>query len=102
MPDTAGHGEDVPNGKVVILTDKNKDGVMDGRQIVIDSLVMPRAFCLIEDGILVAEPPRLYYYQLVNDKPVKRTLVDAKYTDGGNVEHQPNGLFRALDNWIYN
>lgn len=102
MPDTAGHGEDVPNGKVVILTDKNKDGVMDGRKIVIDSLVMPRAFCLIEDGILVAEPPRLYYYQLVNDKPVKRTLVDAKYTDGGNVEHQPNGLYRALDNWIYN
>ncbi|MDB5157331.1 MAG: dehydrogenase [Mucilaginibacter sp.] len=102
MPDTAGHGENVPNGKVVILTDKNKDGVMDERKVVIDSLVMPRAFCLVENGILVAEPPRLYYYDLVNDKPVKRTLVDAKYTDGGNVEHQPNGLYRALDNWIYN
>ncbi|HLL43310.1 MAG TPA: c-type cytochrome, partial [Segetibacter sp.] len=23
------------------------------------------------------------------------------YAEGGNVEHQPNGLFRALDNWIY-
>ncbi|MCC8424671.1 c-type cytochrome [Mucilaginibacter sp. UR6-11] len=102
MPDTAGHGEDVPNAKVVILTDKNKDGVMDTRKVVIDSLVMPRAFCLIENGILVAEPPRLYYYELANDKPVKRTLVDAKYTDGGNVEHQPNGLYRGLDNWIYN
>jgi mono/diheme cytochrome c family protein len=102
MPDTAGHGENVPNAKVVILTDKNKDGVMDDRKVVIDSLVMPRAFCLVENGILVAEPPRLYYYELANDKVIKRTLVDAKYTDGGNVEHQPNGLYRALDNWIYN
>lgn len=102
MPDTTGKGENQPLGKVVLLTDKNKDGVYDDRKIVIDSLVMPRALCLIEDGILVAEPPRLYYYQLKNDKVVKRTLVDAKYTDGGNVEHQPNGLYRALDNWIYN
>jgi len=28
-------------------------------------------------------------------------LVDASYAEGGNVEHQPNGLIRALDNWIY-
>ena len=31
-----------------------------------------------------------------------KLLVDAAYAEGGNVEHQPNGLFRALDNWIYN
>jgi mono/diheme cytochrome c family protein len=102
MPDTTGHGENEPLGKVVILTDKNHDGIMDERKVAIDSLVMPRALCLIENGILVAEPPRLYYYELANDKVVKRTLIDAKYTDGGNVEHQPNGLYRGLDNWIYN
>jgi mono/diheme cytochrome c family protein len=102
MPDTSGRGENEPLGKIVLLSDKNKDGVMDDRKIIIDSLVMPRALCLVENGILVAEPPRLYYYELKNDKVVKRTLVDAKYTDGGNVEHQPNGLYRALDNWIYN
>ncbi len=102
MPDTLGNGENVPSAKVVILTDKNKDGVMDERKVVIDSLVMPRALCLIENGILVAEPPRLWYYEIVNDKPVKKTLIDPKYTDGGNVEHQPNGLYRGMDNWIYN
>jgi mono/diheme cytochrome c family protein len=63
--------------------------------------VLPRAICLIENGILVAEPPYLWYYDLKNDKAVNRKLVDAKYAEGGNVEHQPNGLFRALDNWIY-
>jgi putative membrane-bound dehydrogenase-like protein len=102
MPDTLGTGEDIPNGKIVILEDKNKDGLYDTRKIFLDSLVLPRAICLIEGGILVAESPKLWYYKIVNDKPVGKTLVDAKYAEGGNVEHQPNGLLRALDNWIYN
>ena len=101
MPDTAGTGEDRPTGKVVILSDKNRDGVMDDRTIFLDSLVMPRAICLIENGILVAEPPKLWYYEIENDRPVKKTLVDSSYAEGGNVEHQPNGLLRGLDNWIY-
>src|SRR5215203_2379144 len=101
MPDTAGTGEDKPTGKVVILRDKNGDGLMDEQKIFLDSLVLPRAICLIDDGILVAEPPKLWYYKIENDKPVKKTLVDASYAEGGNVEHQPNGLIRALDNWIY-
>ena len=102
MPDTLGTGEEVPNGKIVILADKDGDGVMDTRKIFLDSLVLPRAICLIENGILVAESPNLWYYEIVNDKPVSKTLVDAQYAVGGNVEHQPNGLLRALDNWIYN
>ncbi|MES1249967.1 MAG: c-type cytochrome [Chitinophaga rupis] len=102
MPDTAGKGEELPTGKVVILSDRNGDGIMDDSQVFLDSLVLPRAICLIEDGILVAEPPRLWYYQIKDDKPVNKTLVDSAYTEGGNVEHQPNGLYRAMDNWIYN
>lgn len=102
MPDTIGTGEEIPNGNIVILDDKNKDGVYDDRKVVIDSLVLPRAICLIENGILVAEPTNLWFYELKNDQVVKKTLVDPKYTEGGNVEHQPNGLLRAMDNWIYN
>ncbi|WP_439557706.1 DUF7133 domain-containing protein [Dyadobacter sp.] len=102
MPDTIGTGEDIPNGNIVILEDKNGDGVYDDRQVIIDSLVLPRAICLIENGILVAEPTNLWFYEIKNDKAGKRTLVDPKYTEGGNVEHQPNGLLRAMDNWIYN
>ena len=102
MPDTVGTGEDKPTGKVVIISDTNGDGVMDDRKIFLDSLVLPRAICLVEDGMLVAEPPKLWYYKIENDKPVKKTLVDSTYAEGGNVEHQANGLLRALDNWIYN
>jgi len=102
MPDTVGTGEDVPGGKVIILSDKNNDGVMDDSKVFLDSLVLPRAICLIDSGILVAEPPRLWYYDIKNDKPVHKTLVDSAYANEGNVEHRPNGLFRAMDNWIYN
>ncbi|MET3114965.1 mono/diheme cytochrome c family protein [Pedobacter sp. CG_S7] len=102
MPDTLGTGEDIPSGKVVILEDKNKDGLADSRKVFVDSLRLPRALCLIENGILVAEPPYLWYYEIKNDKPGKKVLVDSLYANEGNVEHQPNGLLRALDNWIYN
>lgn len=101
MPDTLGTGENQPNGKIVILSDQNGDGSMDYRKVFLDSLVLPRAICLIENGILVAESPNLWYYEIENDRPVKKTLVDSTYAEGGNVEHQPNGLIRALDNWIY-
>lgn len=101
MPDSLGTGEDLPVGKIVILTDKNGDGKMDERKVFLDSLVLPRAICFIENGILVAESPKLWFYEIENDKPVNKTLVDAAYAEGGNVEHQPNGLIRALDNWIY-
>lgn len=102
MPDVQGKGEDIPNGKIVILEDKNGDGQMDTRKVFLDSLVLPRAICLIDGGILVAESPNLWYYEIKNDQPGKRVLVDNEYAAEGNVEHQPNGLLRALDNWIYN
>ncbi|MEO5995423.1 MAG: c-type cytochrome [Chitinophagaceae bacterium] len=101
MPDTAGHGEDMPIGKIVILEDKNSDGVADERKVFLDSLVMPRAMCIVENGILVAEPPNLWYVPNNNDVHGKKILVDPAYTESGNVEHWPNGLFRDLDNWIY-
>ncbi|MRG44897.1 c-type cytochrome [Chitinophaga sp. SYP-B3965] len=102
MPDTSGTGENATNGKIVILEDTTGDGAIDKRTVFLDSLILPRALCLIENGLLVAEPPRLWYVEINGDKAGKRTLVDSMYTEGGNVEHQPNGLLRAMDNWIYN
>lgn len=101
MPDTAGTGEELPNGKIVILEDTNHDGAMDTRKLFLDSLVLPRALCLIGQGVLVAEPPRLWYVENHNGSAGKKILVDSAYAQGGNVEHQPNGLLRGLDNWIY-
>lgn len=101
MPDTLGRGEEAPVGRIVILTDEDGDGQMDERTVFLDSLVMPRAMCLVDSGILVAEPPNLWFYEIRDGKPASRILVDNTYAEGGNVEHQPNGLLRGLDNWIY-
>lgn len=101
MTDADGSEEDKKNGRIVILEDKDNDGLIDKRTVFLDSLVLPRALCLVENGILVAEPPRLWYIEIKNDKPGKKILVDEAYTEGGNVEAQANGLFRAMDNWIY-
>ena len=101
MPDTSGTGENLPNGKIIILEDKNGDGIADNRKVFMDSLVLPRALCLIESGILVAAPPNLWYVEIKNDHPGKKILVDGAYTIGDNVEHDANGLMRAMDNWVY-
>lgn len=102
MPDTTGKGEKQPVGKIVILEDRDKDGEMDTRKVFLDSLVMPRALCLYQGGLLVAEPPNLWFVERHGDTAGTRELVDKDYAEGGNVEHQPNGLLRGLDNWIYN
>src|SRR5690606_6399799 len=101
MPDTLGTGEDEPVGRIAILDDTDGDGRMDKRHVFLDSLVMPRAICLGDSRMLLAEPPSLWFDEIEDDQPVRRMLVDSTYAVGGNVEHQPNGLLRGLDNWIY-
>lgn len=90
-----------PLGKIVILTDTDGDGKMDRRQVFLDSLVMPRAICLVAHGILIATPPDLWYYEIDHDQPGIKRVVDTAYTVSGNPEGQTNGLLRGLDNWIY-
>ena len=43
MPNLAGTGEDVPNGRIVVLEDTNDDGQMDKSTVFLDSLVLPRS-----------------------------------------------------------
>ena len=102
MRNLEGADDDIPNGTITILEDLDKDGITDHSKIFIDSLVLPRAIAHVYDGLLYAEPPNLWFVDIKDDKPENRVLVDSLYSDGGNVEHQPNGLMMHLDNWIYN
>ena len=95
-------GAEMPNGTITILEDLDEDGIADHSKIFIEGLILPRAIAHVYGGLLYAEPPNLWFVNIKNDKPVNKVLVDSLYSDGGNVEHQPNGLMMHIDNWIYN
>jgi mono/diheme cytochrome c family protein len=101
MPDLAGNGEEKPVGRISILEDFDENGIAQTSKVFLDSLVLPRALAHVYGGLLYAEPPNLWFVELDNDKPGKRTLVDSLYAVGGYVELQPNGLMMNIDNWIY-
>jgi mono/diheme cytochrome c family protein/glucose/arabinose dehydrogenase len=111
MPDVDGHGETNASGKIAVLEDTDGDGRMDKRTVFLDGLVMPRALCLVRDGALVAEPPKLWFCrdtdgdgradtrELVSDAYAKEA--DPRNGPRMNIEHSANTLMPALDNWIY-
>lgn len=101
MRDIEGSDEDAPDGKIVILTDKNKDGVMDHREIFMDNMIAPRTILPAYGGLLYSNGTSLWWAKLDDTKIVEQVLVDSLYVVGGNIEHQPNGLFYNIDNWIY-
>ncbi|ALJ06454.1 dehydrogenase [Pseudalgibacter alginicilyticus] len=102
MQNLEGTGSEMPNGTISILEDWDNDGITDHSKIFLDSLVLPRAIAHVYGGLLYAEPPNLWFVDIKDDKPQNKVLVDSLYSDGGNVEHQPNGLMMHVDNWIYN
>jgi hypothetical protein len=102
MPNLEGIGEDEPNGRISILEDLDKDGVVDHSKVFMDKLVLPRALAHVYGGLLYTDGPKLWFVEIKGDKPGKKTLVDPIYAEGGNVEHTSNGLMMNIDNWIYN
>ncbi|HJM63445.1 MAG: c-type cytochrome [Roseibacillus sp.] len=103
MPDVDGKGENIAQGRIVILTDSDDDGRVDKRSIFLEKLLLPRSLYLLDDGILWANQESLFFQGRDGNKPVgKRVLVDKDYARGGNVEHKANSLVLGLDNWIYN
>lgn len=102
MQNLEGTGEDMPNGRIVILEDLDNDGVTDHTKVFLDNLVLPRAIAHVYGGLLYAEPPNLWFVDIKDDRPINKVLVDNEYVTNGNVEHQPNGLMMHIDNWIYN
>ncbi|MEM9916596.1 MAG: c-type cytochrome [Bacteroidota bacterium] len=101
MRNIDGEQEELPDGKIVILEDSDRDGRMDRRKVFLDSLVTPRALALAYGGLLYTEKTNLWWTSIDGDRPGEKTLVDSLYVVGGNIEHQPNGLLYNLNNWIY-
>lgn len=106
MPDAYGKGEKEPVGYVVRLSDTDADGTFDQREVLLDKLVLPRALAIVNEGLLVGEPPNFWLCPSSAgraddiDCSAKRRL--GVYGDQpGSAEHAENGLIAGLDNWLY-
>lgn len=103
MPDAWGRGADEPVGMVVRLDDMDNDGIFDARTVLQDGLVLPRAIAIVNEGLLIGEPPHLWLCpgQARNIDCSKKRNLGEYGNQPGSVEHAENGLLPGLDNWIY-
>ncbi len=103
MPDIDRTGEREPICRISLLEDGDQDGRLEKATVFVDQLVLPRAVAALNRGILYVADYKLWFAQDTDgDGKADRTeLVDTAY-GSGNVEHGPNGLMRAMDNWVYN
>jgi glucose/arabinose dehydrogenase/mono/diheme cytochrome c family protein len=103
MPDADGRGEIEPINRIVVLEDTNKDGRMDKRTVYMDNLHLPRLVKVLTTGVIVAEPPNLWYTRDTNGDFVADEKI-AIATDYSVRETNPEGggnaLIWALDNWL--
>ena len=107
MPDAYGTDDTDPVGSVVRLRDLDGDGKFDQREVLLDQLVLPRAIAIVNEGLLIGEPPNLWlcpsHSGSSKDINCQEKIRLSNYADEpGNVEHGENGLLLAIDNWIYN
>ncbi|SDS00796.1 PVC-type heme-binding CxxCH protein [Opitutus sp. GAS368] len=104
MRNADGKGEMEKVGTISVLEDTDGDGRYNKRTVFLDKLVLPRAVALVGDGVLVAEPPHLWFCRDTNGDGVadEKTEVFSDYGGTSNPEHTANGLMWGLDNWIYN
>lgn len=88
--------------RVVVLKDKNGDGVYDENLVFAENLQLASSILPYKSGLLVAAPPYLLYVRDEN----RDYRVDAVDTlmggfSTGNLQHNYNGLTYGIDNWIY-
>ena len=82
-----------PIGRIAVLEDTNNDGKMDKRTVFIDGLVLPRALKVLDGGVLVGEPPNLWFAKDTDGdlKADTKELVRNDYGRlEGNLEHNAN------------
>jgi mono/diheme cytochrome c family protein/glucose/arabinose dehydrogenase len=104
MRDIRASGEYDPIGRIVVLEDTNGDGAMDRRTVFADGLIQPRAMAVLEQGVLVGEPPDIWLMRDTNGdlRSDTKELVTAGYgRRETNVEVNANALLWGLDNRIH-
>lgn len=89
-------------GKVILLSDTSHDGKMDKRTVFADSLIMPSGVMRWKNGIIVTDPPLVYYMEDKDGdgRADVREVMLAGF-DTSNLEGNVNNPIYGMDNWIY-
>ncbi len=91
-----------PEDTISILSDTNRDGVMDRKHVFADKLELVTGFVFYRNGVIAATSPDLWYLEDTNKDEVadKRTKL---YTGLGIFDTHAviNNLRWGLDGWIY-
>ncbi|MCB0850818.1 MAG: dehydrogenase, partial [Bacteroidetes bacterium] len=88
--------------RLVLLEDKDQDGIYDQRTVFADKLGVASSIMPYRQGILVASPPHLLFLKDTNgDHIADQREILMEGFDVGNLQHNYNGLTYGLDNWIY-
>src|SRR6185295_15351343 len=79
-------------------------GREDGPVGNVGGLALARAVGLVDGGVLIAEPPHLWFARDTDGDGKSDTKVEIAndYGTAGTTEHNANALLYAMDNWIYN
>jgi mono/diheme cytochrome c family protein/glucose/arabinose dehydrogenase len=104
MSEPNGTNSREPINDIAVLEDTNGDGVMDKRTVFADKLVLPRALKVLDQGVLVGEPPNLWLMKDTDGdlKADSKDLVSDTYgRPAASIEHNANSLFWAMDNVMY-
>ena len=104
MTDIQGTNERAPVGRIVVLEDTNDDGRMDKRTVFADGFVLARAIKVLDQGVLVGEPPYVWLLRDTNGDlraDTKTQITDRYGRLDANVEHNANSLFWGMDNWMH-
>lgn len=104
MRDISAQGELDPVGRIVVLQDRDRDGVMDTRTVFADGLVQPRGVKVLDHGVLVGESPDIWLMRDTDGdlRSDTKTRVAGNYGRRlANVEINANSFYWALDNRIY-
>ena len=93
-----------PIGKVVVLEDTDKDGVMDKRTVFADGLVLARSLKVLDRGVLVGEPPNAWLMRDTNGDlkmDTKEAITDLYGRREARVEQNTNDFYWGMDNWMH-